>query len=35
LVLALQFGSVTHADAMRSIELLATDVLPRVRATIA
>ena len=29
LVLALQFGSLTHQDAMRSIDLLATDVLPR------
>jgi alkanesulfonate monooxygenase SsuD/methylene tetrahydromethanopterin reductase-like flavin-dependent oxidoreductase (luciferase family) len=28
LVLALQFGNLTHADAMRSIELLAADVFP-------
>jgi alkanesulfonate monooxygenase SsuD/methylene tetrahydromethanopterin reductase-like flavin-dependent oxidoreductase (luciferase family) len=28
LVFALQYGSLTHADAMRSIELLATHVLP-------
>lgn len=28
IVLALQFGDLTHAEAMRSIELLASDVLP-------
>jgi alkanesulfonate monooxygenase SsuD/methylene tetrahydromethanopterin reductase-like flavin-dependent oxidoreductase (luciferase family) len=29
IVFALQFGSITHAEAMRSIDLLARDVLPK------
>jgi alkanesulfonate monooxygenase SsuD/methylene tetrahydromethanopterin reductase-like flavin-dependent oxidoreductase (luciferase family) len=31
IVFALQFGSITHAEAMRSIELLAREVLPKFR----
>lgn len=31
IVLALQYGDLTHRDAMRSIELLASDVLPSFR----
>ncbi len=34
-ILQMDIGQLPHDDAMRSVELLGTDVLPRVRAALA